>query len=1153
MKNMGWRLSLVALLVLGGQTADAKIEHLLPKPQSVVAQKSAEPFALNREVAIEAPDENAALDRFLTENGCMLSDGAAAKITVTYVDAIDGANVQNLAGFPDEAYTLTISGDRIAITAVSPTGVTRAAQTLTQLAEGYEGTPALEALSLTDWPAFKLRGVMHDVGRSFITVDEIKKEIDLLSRFKVNVFHWHLTENQAWRFEVKAYPQLTSAASMTRFAGKFYTQEECAEVERYAAERGVMVIPEIDMPGHSEAFERAMGHSMQTDEGVAELKTILEEVAAVFPNAPYVHIGADEKAITYPGFLQIMTDKVHELGKKVVVWNPISGVTISKDAGFDMTQMWSSSGQVVSGMPNIDCRYNYVNHFDVFADVVGIYKSNIYYTQKGTDEVAGSITAVWNDRKTPTQEDIVRQNNFYANALATAERAWMGGGLQYIEAGGTVLPNSGEEFDAFADWEARFLFHKAHSLRDEPIPYVKQTNVHWCITDAFPNGGDADFVLPPETEGLKDSYVYEGKTYGTGTATGAGIYLRHTWGATIPTYFSQAQTGTTAYAWTYVYSPSEQTVGALIEFQNYGRSERDAAPEKGKWDRKGSRLWVNAEEVLPPVWENTGVSITNETDLRNENFTAREPTSVHLKEGWNKVFMKLPYNPDGLRLPKWMFTFVLTDLEGRDAVEGLIYSPNRCMDESAEQVAAAVSDAKRKRNAVVSDAVGFYPPAVAVGLDAVLAEIEPTLQEEGIAEDVRAKQLDDIARALSDFTAACAAAEVNQPKASTESEAYWYVMNTPARDGRYPTSKGAGAGITGETTATAASIWKFVSRSDGSFDIVNYSDGSYVSPVATNNTQLKTVASRPARGWTLKPAAESGCMIIVSGSTQFNQTNGGNGYKLFNWGGGTNTTDGGCQYSIIEKTDLPEEVELPEPLLTLTDLRLDGSRPYRVPDELAAPVLGARACTMAIDFTPNDVSSEMALVSSSDSTATDAFLAAVISSSAYGMRYNDGSGKYTLSASLGTQRHQVVVTMASSAPQYVYYLDGSFGRDVSAADCVPFGGVAGVNGLYIGGVVRSDQSNAYPLRATVHSVRFFPEALTAEQVAALSYNDIVPTSIGNLPADGSLIYVEGRRVFYGSEVSVYTLDGMRVSSGAALAPGVYICKSEGLSYKFLIR
>lgn len=687
-----YTIVLVVLAICLPMTVQAKSEHLLPRPQKISINGKAKPFKLGRKVSITDSKGVKALRCFFEGQDCKVDNKAKATVTVTYTDAIKGAFDHKLAGYDNEAYTLEISTDAIEITAVSETGVIRAAQTLAQLAQGYSGRPKLEALTITDWPAFKVRGYMHDVGRSFISIETLKRHVDLLARFKVNTFHWHMTENQAWRFEVKAYPQLTSSESMTRYPGLFYTQEQCRELQDYAKERGVIVIPEIDMPGHSEAFTRAMGFDMQTDKGVAVLKEIIEEVVKVFPDAPYIHIGADERTITYPDFLRIMTDKVHSLGKMVAVWNPIRGVAISTSTGADMTQMWSTGGKVINGMPNIDCRYNYTNHFDVFADLVGIYKSNIYYEQQGTPNVAGTISAYWNDRKTLTEEDIIKQNNFYANVIASAERAWIGGGKRYIDncnnggtngGGGTTLPNSGEEYEEFADWERRLLFHKEQTLKGEPIAYVKQANVRWRITEPFPNNGNKDAVFSPETEGPKESYTVDGKTINTSIATGAGIYLRHTWGNNIiqTHYGATNYSNCTSYAWTYVYSPKKQTVGAQIEFQNYGRSEKDKAPDAGKWDRKGSRIWVNDNEILPPVWENTGVAIDNEVDLKNENFTARKPIGIELQKGWNKVFIKLPYVPaDGVRLNKWMFTFVLTDLNGDSAVEGLVYSPDKNLD-----------------------------------------------------------------------------------------------------------------------------------------------------------------------------------------------------------------------------------------------------------------------------------------------------------------------------------------------------------------------------------------------------------------------------------------------------------------------------------------
>ncbi len=905
-------LALCLLGALGFSTpADAKIEHLLPKPQQVTSTGGAS-FALGRAVTVTDPTNCAYLTRFLTETGCAIENGASATITVT-LGAVDGAYDFELDGFPNEAYSLEINENAVKIVAVTPTGVIRAAQTLSQLALGYEGTAALEALTMKDWPAFKLRGFMHDVGRSFVSVEQLKKQIDAMAKFKVNTFHWHFTENQAWRFEVKAYPQLTSAASMTRFAGQYYTQAQCKEIQDYAYERGMVIIPEIDMPGHSQAFTRAMGHDMQTDQGVAELKVIIKEVCQLFDKVEYVHIGGDEVTITYPQFLETMIAEVKKYDKKVAVWNPINGVNVANlDA--DMTQMWSSRGAKIAGKASIDCRYNYTNHFDVFADLVGIYKSNIYYQDKGTAEVPGFLSCPWNDRKTPTEADILRQNNVYAATIATAERAWIGGGKQYIEKGGTTLPNSGEEYDEFADWERRFIFHKNTSLSSEAhlIPYVKQSNVRWKITDGFPNGGDATKKFPPETEGLKDSYTYNGQTYGVGAATGAGIYLRHTWGNNvIPTYFSSnPSTNTTAYAWTYVYSPVAQKAGAFVEFYNYGRSEVDQAPPAGKWDHCGSTIYLNDVKLTPPVWKNTGKSINHEVDLMNENFTARPPLEVQLKEGWNKVFIKLPFNPSGVRLQKWMFTFVLTDTEGKDALEGLIYSPNQYSDEGAEVLSAKISEIRQFINSKMGDGFGQYPSELANDINAKIAAAEATLNA-SMSADERAAQLTALDAAFNEFKELLANTIPNGPELSEGDNVFPYLFKDQ-RQQRYATSTGAGGGLIGNTTASDASKWKFVLREDNKYDIINIVDNSFISPTAANNTQLMTTTAQPAKGWDLTLVGD-GFVTITSGTTQFNQTQGGQNFKVFNWGDGTNTTDGGCLYQVIstEMPEIPEVSSLP--------------------------------------------------------------------------------------------------------------------------------------------------------------------------------------------------------------------------------------------------
>lgn len=337
---------------------EGKVKDLLPRPQQIEMFAENESFLLHRSVALKDPTDCALLKLFLQQHQCTLDDGAEARIQVELCTEIPGSYDYLLPSFESEVYQIKIEKNLVSIKAQSEVGVIRAVQTLQQIAEGYDSaTPALESLTITDWPAFKLRGLMHDVGRSFVSIEELKKEIDLLSRFKINVFHWHLTEKLAWRFEVKAYPQLTASENMVRYPGCYYTQEECRELQDYAAERGVTVIPEIDMPGHSDAFRKAMGFDMQSDEGIAALKNILDEVIRTFSKAPYIHIGGDEVRITYPNFLETMAAYVRGQGRKVVVWNRlVSGPPTTAVA--DMTQMWASSGQKVSGIPNIDCRYN---------------------------------------------------------------------------------------------------------------------------------------------------------------------------------------------------------------------------------------------------------------------------------------------------------------------------------------------------------------------------------------------------------------------------------------------------------------------------------------------------------------------------------------------------------------------------------------------------------------------------------------------------------------------------------------------------------------------------------------------------------------------------------------------------------------------------
>lgn len=571
-----------------------------------------------------------------------------------YVSQIEGAK------FQEEAYHLTVTGKRIILEATTPKGMYWGKQTLEQLKYTKNKKTYLPQCEITDWPAFRIRGFMHDVGRSFIPVEELKREISLLSRYKINVFHWHLTENQAWRLECKKYPQLNAPENMEREKGKYYTLEEARQLVEFCKQHQVLLIPEIDMPGHSAAFERTFKTDMQSEKGTQILKDIIDEVSATF-DVPYLHIGTDEVQFTNPDFVPMMVRYIRDKGKKVISYNPGWNY---KPGEIDMVQLWSYRGKAQKGIPAIDCRYHYANHFDTYADLVAMFNSRIYNQPEGSDDLAGSIVAFWNDRYIDNTPQLLAENNFYPYMLTLAERAWRGGGNCYFDGKGTLLwEDEPEQLAAFKEFEDRLLWQKNTWLKEVPFPYVRQTQSEWQITDAFPNGGDLNKVFPPEQQ--EDSvYQYEGNTYHSRKIIGNGIYLRHVWGTLVPGFYANPQENHTAYATRWIYSPKERKTQLMLEFQNYSRSESDLAPRQGTWDYKCSRAWLNGKEIMPPVWENTNTERSNEITLKNENYMSRPAIDITLKKGWNKLMLKLPvgkFSSKETRLVKWMFTVALVD------------------------------------------------------------------------------------------------------------------------------------------------------------------------------------------------------------------------------------------------------------------------------------------------------------------------------------------------------------------------------------------------------------------------------------------------------------------------------------------------------------
>jgi hypothetical protein len=648
--------------------------NILPTPQIFRANGSR--FTVGASITLKIiPADSIThnlVTNFMSTVGIPICMNASREIMIKKVNDIEEAPVNK-----EEAYRLYIDNRKILIEAIDDEGVFRALQTVRQLIVRSQTIRYINGCKISDWPAFRIRGFMQDVGRGYIPISELKRELELLSHYKINVFQWHLTEDVAWRLESKTFPFLTDSLTMTQLKGDFYTQSEVRDLLSFCKQRYITVIPEIDMPGHSEAFSRASHYDMQSSQGMGILKIVMKEVCNLFSGVPYIHIGTDEVKFKNADFVPSMVTYLHSLGRKVITWDP--GWHF-RPGEIDMVELWKS-GVPPTGVPAIDARYYYLNHFDSFADLSSVFFCKVLGSSSGNDTLAGAIASVWNDRMIMPPEKLLLLNNFYPVMLTLAERTWKGGGMGSYSQIGTRMPHFGSLwYKKFVDFEKRLLYQKKNDLKDVPFPYVRQANIRWRITDPFPNGGDLTKKFPPEFS-LQHEYWYQGKEYKTKEAVGATIYLRHTWGPNISSaFYKDPKPDCTAYAYTWVYSPKQQNVGALIEFQDYSRTEKDLPPLNGTWDFKDSRVWVNGEEILPPIWDGLSVNLTHKPSFMNENCFARAPLPVTLVKGWNKVLLKLPvgaFTLPQVRLVKWMFTFAFVTLDGTYAVDNIFYSPDK--------------------------------------------------------------------------------------------------------------------------------------------------------------------------------------------------------------------------------------------------------------------------------------------------------------------------------------------------------------------------------------------------------------------------------------------------------------------------------------------
>ncbi len=299
-------------------TRAAVANDVMPKPSSIVAGEGSFAITPGLSVGIDGA-RSARLDAAVLRTLKLMEDKTGVALprsiapdattgTLVLKVASSGPAVQTLG--EDEAYSLVSTATGVVIEAATTVGAMHGLETLLQLAQPVGTAYEIPAVSIHDAPRFRWRGLMIDCGRHFEPVDVLKRNLDAMAAVKLNVFHWHLTEDQGFRIESKVFPKLTAVGS----DGLFYTQEEAREVVRYAADRGIRVVPEFEMPGHSAAWlvaypELASGTvptGIRRQFGISDtaidptreetytfISRFLKEMTTIFPDQ-YVHIGGDE-------------------------------------------------------------------------------------------------------------------------------------------------------------------------------------------------------------------------------------------------------------------------------------------------------------------------------------------------------------------------------------------------------------------------------------------------------------------------------------------------------------------------------------------------------------------------------------------------------------------------------------------------------------------------------------------------------------------------------------------------------------------------------------------------------------------------------------------------------------------------------------------
>nr|WP_320120711.1 beta-N-acetylhexosaminidase [uncultured Marinifilum sp.] len=496
---------------------DLAKENLIPKPASLTATGSSFELTKNTHILVQVnQDEVKGIANYFAN---LIAPATGFKAKIKELKNPLGSRGITLLISEDkrelgaEGYELKIDERKITLQAASPAGIFRGVQTIRQLlpakieaAKTQQGPWLIASGTIKDYPQYGYRGAMLDVARHFFSLTDVKRYIDYLAAYKMNVLHLHLSDDQGWRIEIKSWPKLSEIGGSTQVGGGkggFYTQEEYKEIVKYAQDRFITIVPEIDMPGHTNAAlasyaelnvdgkarkfytgTRVGFSSLATDKEITYkfIDDVIRELAAITPGE-YIHIGGDESHATkkkdYIKFIERVQKIVHSHNKKVMGWADIAAADLTESA---VAQFWQTKPvnalkavkqnvKVLMSPANhayMDMQYDSISplglHWAGYLEVDKAYNWTLESKVEGItkDNIIGIEAPLWSET-IETIDDI--EYLIFPRLLGYAELGWS-----------PDANNSWNEYKVrLGKQQERFEFMDLNYYQSKLVPWKKQT------------------------------------------------------------------------------------------------------------------------------------------------------------------------------------------------------------------------------------------------------------------------------------------------------------------------------------------------------------------------------------------------------------------------------------------------------------------------------------------------------------------------------------------------------------------------------------------------------------------------------------------------------------------------------------------------------